>query len=175
MKAYYGRKYAGLAYFRLGISLGKYRLLRAPFDGGRFSETANSEGATLRTGCGELRSRSEQIIPLSCSKRSFEYGGPFAFVLFSCCLDWLFAFALLIVVVPWLRFFTSPPLLLSFVVVDICCCLSLLMSYGCGPRVTLVTWLGETRSKDKAYLGEGAKVPTRLLNHTQGLKFMGRF
>ena len=47
--------------FVSGFSYGIKNLVRFPFGGGKFSETANSGGATLRTGCGELRSWSEQI------------------------------------------------------------------------------------------------------------------
>jgi len=43
------------------FSYGMKNLVRFPFGGGRFSETANSGGATLRTGCGEWRSWSEHI------------------------------------------------------------------------------------------------------------------
>ena len=54
--------------FISGFSPGKDFLARAPFVGGRFSETANSEGATLRTGCGESRSRSGKLYCLLLSR-----------------------------------------------------------------------------------------------------------
>jgi len=85
--------YKGLLCFHFGIFA---RL--CPFGGARFSETANNGGATLRTGCGESHSQSEQLL-FSLFKEILAYGGPYVYVVYCFCFVVAAAAA---VVVLWL-------------------------------------------------------------------------